>query len=462
VNQLITCYSDRSVRLGGSRFGDAVKIIQQHNAPGVMRMRRLLRIRVTVLVAALTAALGLVDFIADGALRAALAQDLTVEFHDTLRSYGRWVEHPRWGAAWIPVDVPPDWRPYRFGHWVYTEEWGWYWVSDEEWGWITYHYGRWLWDRDLGWFWIPGNDWGPAWVSWRRGDDVVGWAPMPPDDYDIDAEDEPHFWSFVRPADVIAPSVASVVLPAAQVSVSIHQTVFINPTIVVREQDRVVVANPGVPPAIIAAQVGHPLQTVAVQPHVMPGTAGVAGAIVGAPTKGGGVRDIVKPQAAVIEPVAHVPPPTAYRPGAPLQGPHTPKVLQHINLAPPSGPAARPPSPLPPRPGAPSAINPHPTPIAPTEPSPGEAPGGRAPGPSQMMRTPPHSGAEHHPPPPAEIHVPAPATPAHVPAPAMPTAPRPPVVTDIHRAPVPPPPPPHPPAAPAKNCALVNGQQVCR
>ena len=78
-----------------------------------------------------------------------------------------------------------DWRPYEYGHWVYTDEWGWYWVSDDEeddWGWVTYHYGRWAFDRGLGWFWVPGDEWAPAWVDWRYGDDYVGWAPLPPDE----------------------------------------------------------------------------------------------------------------------------------------------------------------------------------------------------------------------------------------------------------------------------------------
>ena len=29
--------------------------------------------------------------------------------------------------------------------------------------------------------WVPGYTWAPAWVSWRTGDDDVGWAPLPPD-----------------------------------------------------------------------------------------------------------------------------------------------------------------------------------------------------------------------------------------------------------------------------------------
>jgi hypothetical protein len=32
-----------------------------------------------------------------------------------------------------------------------------------------------------GWVWVPGYTWAPAWVSWREGDDDVGWAPLPPE-----------------------------------------------------------------------------------------------------------------------------------------------------------------------------------------------------------------------------------------------------------------------------------------
>jgi hypothetical protein len=28
---------------------------------------------------------------------------------------------------------------------------------------------------------VPGREWGPGWVSWRRGNDYCGWAPLPPE-----------------------------------------------------------------------------------------------------------------------------------------------------------------------------------------------------------------------------------------------------------------------------------------
>jgi hypothetical protein len=28
---------------------------------------------------------------------------------------------------------------------------------------------------------VPGDEWAPAWVSWRKSNDYVGWAPLPPE-----------------------------------------------------------------------------------------------------------------------------------------------------------------------------------------------------------------------------------------------------------------------------------------
>ena len=101
-------------------------------------------------------------------------------FYDELEPYGQWVWHPRFGYVWLPEDVSPDWRPYTVGHWVSTEEYGWYWESNEPFAWAVYHYGRWGYDPDYGWFWVPGDTWAPAWVQWRYDDQYVGWAPIGP------------------------------------------------------------------------------------------------------------------------------------------------------------------------------------------------------------------------------------------------------------------------------------------
>jgi hypothetical protein len=76
--------------------------------------------------------------------------------------------------------VSTDWQPYTNGYWTYTDC-GWTWVDCAEWGWAPFHYGRWAYDGLYGWVWVPDTVWGPAWVAWRLGDGIVGWAPLPPE-----------------------------------------------------------------------------------------------------------------------------------------------------------------------------------------------------------------------------------------------------------------------------------------
>ena len=102
-------------------------------------------------------------------------------FHDALDPYGEWIELDRYGFCWLPrAAADPRWRPYTAGYWAWTE-YGWTWASSEPFGWATYHYGRWTRIKRLGWVWVPGSEWAPAWVAWRRNDNFVGWAPLPPD-----------------------------------------------------------------------------------------------------------------------------------------------------------------------------------------------------------------------------------------------------------------------------------------
>jgi uncharacterized protein DUF6600 len=114
------------------------------------------------LLAAIMMVFAITGILADGSLRFARAQEEMSldDFRETLGNGGQWITHQRWGEVWIPTATQENWRPYLLGHWVYTDEWGWYWVPDEDWGWITYHYGRWVLDRDygLGWIWVPGSE----------------------------------------------------------------------------------------------------------------------------------------------------------------------------------------------------------------------------------------------------------------------------------------------------------------
>src|SRR5438067_4762688 len=113
--------------------------------------------------------------------RASAATEVSVDlFYNALEPHGEWLEVSDYGYVWHPNGVGRDWRPYTEGHWVFTDA-GWTFVSDEPWAWATYHYGRWISLADEGWVWVPDTEWAPAWVSWRRSEKYVGWAPLPPE-----------------------------------------------------------------------------------------------------------------------------------------------------------------------------------------------------------------------------------------------------------------------------------------
>jgi hypothetical protein len=103
-------------------------------------------------------------------------------FYTKLEPHGAWLETSDYGYVWQPREAESSrsWRPYTNGRWVYTDA-GWTWISQEPFGWATYHYGRWTRLRGIGWVWVPGDQWAPAWVSWRKSNDYVGWAPLPPE-----------------------------------------------------------------------------------------------------------------------------------------------------------------------------------------------------------------------------------------------------------------------------------------
>jgi hypothetical protein len=212
---------------------------------------------------------------------AAQAASLSVEFRTALEPYGAWQHHRHWGEVWIPSRVARDWKPYTVGHWVYSQDYGWYWASDEQeadWGLVTYHYGRWVFDDQFGWMWIPGTEWGPGWVQWRHGRQHVGWAPLPPDEVIVEYREAPQFWVFVRERDLVAPRVTEVILPPQDREVFFHDTVVVNRTVVL--EDRRFGVNPGIPPTYIAAAYGRPIPSYQVSPRVFAVTANLPGAVV--------------------------------------------------------------------------------------------------------------------------------------------------------------------------------------
>ena len=115
---------------------------------------------------------------------------------EDLDAYGNWTESPEYGAIWFPRAVATDWAPYRSGHWVWVEPWGWSWVGDEPWGFAPFHYGRWVQHRGS-WGWVPGERiarpvYAPAMVGWIGSPGVsvsislgsppprIGWFPLAP------------------------------------------------------------------------------------------------------------------------------------------------------------------------------------------------------------------------------------------------------------------------------------------
>jgi hypothetical protein len=239
---------------------------------------------------------------------------VSAEFQAALQPYGSWRRHARWGMVWVPAKRPNGWRPYTHGHWVYTQDWGWYWISDrdeEDWGWVTFHYGRWIFDRDMGgWAWRSDDEWAPAWVAWRRGDDTVGWMAMPPDELMDDYDEAPDFWVFVAPRYLTDERVRAHTVPRAGMLSALRTTVVVNRT---RTQGRIA-HNPGISAAIIAAAARTPIPAYRVVPRVLAGTKGVTHAVTVPPrdlARSGGNRfgvSVLK-TATAIKPAASVPKP---------------------------------------------------------------------------------------------------------------------------------------------------------
>ena len=126
-----------------------------------------------------------------------------------LDEHGRWQSIPSYGMVWTPTVVAAGWQPYRTGHWIWQDPWGWTWVAAEPWGWAPYHYGRWV-NWSSRWWWVPvartvRSVWyapalvafsggGPGWSSGRGG--YVGWFPLAPRDPFI------HWWGPSRGRNV--------------------------------------------------------------------------------------------------------------------------------------------------------------------------------------------------------------------------------------------------------------------
>ncbi len=112
-----------------------------------------------------------------------------------LDAYGNWRPVRDYGNVWFPSRVAADWAPYRDGHWMWQEPWGWTWVDDAPWGFAPAHYGRWV-NVSNRWGWVPGPRnvrpvYAPALVAfvggsgWTAsialgGGGPIGWFPLGP------------------------------------------------------------------------------------------------------------------------------------------------------------------------------------------------------------------------------------------------------------------------------------------
>lgn len=97
--------------------------------------------------------------------------------YEDLDEYGSWRDTSEYGSVWVPSQVSVGWAPYRNGHWIWVDPWGWTWVEDEPWGYAPFHYGRWVY-YDNYWGWAPGPVYvrpyyAPALVAWFGG---PGWG----------------------------------------------------------------------------------------------------------------------------------------------------------------------------------------------------------------------------------------------------------------------------------------------
>jgi hypothetical protein len=187
-----------------------------------------------------------------------------------LERYGEWIETDKYGFVWQPNEAQRSraWRPYLSGRWAFSDA-GWLWISSEPFGWAVYHYGRWIRLRHVGWIWTPDEQWAPAWVSWRKSSEHIGWAPLPPEArFDAQVgirnwadnyyEIGPDQYSFVPIEQFGAQRVGPTVLPSEENLALVNQTTNVTNLHVGRDTN--VVLNHGPDFAELQRRTQHPIE----------------------------------------------------------------------------------------------------------------------------------------------------------------------------------------------------------
>lgn len=152
---------------------------------------------------------------------------------EDLDDNGSWHYAANYGPVWTPAAVPAGWAPYRFGHWVWVEPWGWTWVEDEPWGFAPFHYGRWAF-VGASWCWVPGPVYvrpvyAPALVAFVGGGGFsfgvgigagVAWFPLAPREVFVP-------WYRTSPAYVNNVNITNTRVSVTQVT-NVYNTTIIN------------------------------------------------------------------------------------------------------------------------------------------------------------------------------------------------------------------------------------------
>jgi hypothetical protein len=175
--------------------------------------------------------------------------------YEDLDEYGHWHYVADYGPVWTPVGVAPGWAPYRFGHWVFVEPWGWTWVEGEPWGFAPFHYGRWAFVEG-GWCWAPGPIavrpvYAPAFVAFVGGGGfavgvgvgpAVAWFPLAPREVYVP-------WYRTSPGYVNNVNITNTRVSVTQVTNVYNTTIINNRTTTV---NRITYVNQRVPSAVTA------------------------------------------------------------------------------------------------------------------------------------------------------------------------------------------------------------------